>query len=356
MTRAGHPARLYAFDNFRAIAIVLIVAGHSYGPWVIDTLAEKFVASFITGGTALFVLISGFFFHNSFYKTFAWWTFLRAKLINVGIPYLVLTGAYCVVVGWLSPERVPSTGALPWLAGGTADFIRLFALYAYTGSASPAYWYVPFILLVFVASPLFIRFIELKLPVQLAVLGASLLMSAIVHRPLDNNNPFHSVLYFSSVYLLGILTSAYRMHVFAFLQRYAPGIALLLAVVALVKVGVDGHHDNLQKAEIFAFRGIDIFLVQKCLQAGLILGLLTRFADRRIPVLRYVAERSFAIFFIHFWAQILLREAVPWMGASGLPGFYVALITASASLVASIAVANALRALLKDRSRFVIGY
>ena len=354
--RAGHPARLYAFDNFRAIAIVLIVVGHSYGPWVIDTFAEKFIASFITGGTALFVLISGFFFHHSFYKTFAWWTFLRAKLINVGVPYLVLTGAYCVVVGWLSPEHVPSTGALPLSAGGIADFMRLYGQYAYAGSASPAYWYVPFILLVFAASPLFVRFIKLTLRVQLAVLGASLLMSAIVHRPLDNNNPFHSVLYFSSVYLLGILTSAYRTHVFAFLQRYALGIGVLLAVVAVVKVRVDGHYDNLHKAEIFAFNGIDVFLFQKCLQAGLMLGLLVRFADRRIPLLQYVAERSFAIFFIHYWAQLLLRKAIPWMGASGLPGFYVALIIASASLVASIAVANALRALLKDRSRLLIGY
>jgi peptidoglycan/LPS O-acetylase OafA/YrhL len=354
--RAGHPARLYAFDNSRAIAIVLIVAGHGYGPWVIDTFAEKFIASFITGGTALFVLISGFFFHHSFYKTFAWWTFLRAKLINVGVPYLVLTGVYCVVVGWLSPERVPVSGALPWSAGGITDFVRLFGQYAYTGNALPAYWYVPFILLVFAASPLFIRFIELKLPVQLAVLGASLLMSAIVHRPLDNNNPFHSVLYFSSVYLLGILTSAYRTHVFAFLQRYAPGIAVLLAVVAGLKVLVDGHHGNLHKADIFAFKGIDIFLVQKCLQAGLMLSLLMRFADRRIPILEYVAERSFAIFFIHNWVAVLLLKAVPWMGTSGLPGFYVALIIASASLVASIAVANALRALLKDRSRLLIGY
>ena len=354
--RAERPARLYAFDNFRAIAIVLIVAGHSYGPWVIDTFTEKLIASFVTGGTALFVLISGFFFHYSFYNTFAWWAFLRTKLINVGAPYLVLTGAYCVAVRWLSLERVPVSGALPWSAGGVADFVRLFCQYASTGSALPAYWYVPFILIVFAASPLFIRFIELTLPVQLAVLGASFLVSVIAHRPLDNNNPFHSVLYLSSVYLLGILTSTYRTHVFAFLRRYAPGIAVLLAVVAVVKVRVDGHHDNLHKADIFAFKGIDIFLVQKCLQAGLMLGLLTRFADRRIPVLQYVAERSFAIFFIHNWVALLLWKAVPWMGTSGLPGFYVALITTAVALVASVAVADALRALLKNRSRLVIGY
>jgi ABC-type lipoprotein release transport system permease subunit len=44
------------------------------------------------------------------------------------------------------------------------------------------------------------------------------------------------------------------------------------------------------------------------------------------------------------------------MGTSGLPGFYVALIMTAVALVASIAVANALRALLKDRSRLLIGY
>jgi len=53
--------RLNSFDYFRAIAILIIVTGHSYQPWVIDTFPEKIVGNLITGGTSLFVFISGFF-------------------------------------------------------------------------------------------------------------------------------------------------------------------------------------------------------------------------------------------------------------------------------------------------------
>jgi len=53
--------RLVSFDYFRGVAILFIVAGHSYGPWGINTLPEKILSNLITGGTALFVFISGFF-------------------------------------------------------------------------------------------------------------------------------------------------------------------------------------------------------------------------------------------------------------------------------------------------------
>jgi peptidoglycan/LPS O-acetylase OafA/YrhL len=61
--------RLNYFDYFRAIAIIIIVAGHSFSLWVIDTLPEKVLANIITGGTSLFVFISGFFFITYSIKT-----------------------------------------------------------------------------------------------------------------------------------------------------------------------------------------------------------------------------------------------------------------------------------------------
>ncbi|AGS39765.1 acyltransferase family protein [Cycloclasticus zancles] len=76
--------RLNYFDYFRAIAIIIIVAGHSFSLWVIDTLPEKVLANIITGGTSLFVFISGFFFHHIFYKNFKYQIFILKRFRSLG--------------------------------------------------------------------------------------------------------------------------------------------------------------------------------------------------------------------------------------------------------------------------------
>jgi peptidoglycan/LPS O-acetylase OafA/YrhL len=57
---------LNSFNYFRAIAILLIVAGHSYEIAGINiynlNFFEKLAVNLISGGTTLFVFISGFLF------------------------------------------------------------------------------------------------------------------------------------------------------------------------------------------------------------------------------------------------------------------------------------------------------
>ena len=83
--------RLVAFDYFRGVAILFIVAGHSYGPWVIDSFGERVLANIISGGSTLFVFISGFFFHFVFYEKFNFREFLKKKAKYVFLPYLTLS-------------------------------------------------------------------------------------------------------------------------------------------------------------------------------------------------------------------------------------------------------------------------
>jgi hypothetical protein len=243
-----------------------------------------------------------------------------------------------------------------WPAGGFADAVLLYLQYAMTGRTLASYWYIPFILLMFAASPLFVRFIGLTRRSQLVGFGCTVIISVIVHRPLNNDNPFHSVLYFSSAYLLGILISAHRDQVFPFVKQHALALGAGLGIICLVKVLVDGDHQNKHKAAIFSFNGIDVFIVQKYVQAAVMLSLLLRFADRRIPALHYVAERSFAIFFLHNWIPFLFGREFSWLERNGVRGFFTFTLIAALSFVASIAAADVLRAVLKERSRYLIGY
>ena len=67
---------------FRGLAILLIVAGHTMqfgtkGTWINDTAFE-----ILTGGTALFIFISGFLFQHLSDK-FEYKIYLKKKWINV---------------------------------------------------------------------------------------------------------------------------------------------------------------------------------------------------------------------------------------------------------------------------------
>ena len=77
---------LTSFSYYRGIAIVLIVIGHCYGlsGWTFTYYPERDLANILTGGTVLFVFISGFLFHQVFYPGFDFRWFLTKKTAQGG--------------------------------------------------------------------------------------------------------------------------------------------------------------------------------------------------------------------------------------------------------------------------------
>ena len=129
--------RLNYFDYFRAVAILFVVAGHSYRPWSINTIPEKVLGNLIFGGTSLFVFISGFFFHHIFYKNFHYQRFLFKKSKNVLLPYTILTiiGFSLIVVYLNNPHKL-----LTREINTIYDICILFSQYLWTGRTLTAYW------------------------------------------------------------------------------------------------------------------------------------------------------------------------------------------------------------------------
>ena len=80
-----------------------------------------------------------------------------------------------------------------------------------------AYWYIPFIFIVFLASPLFDRFIGLprgwRAPAFAAAIGLALWVV-----PAHNLNPVHSFLYFANFYMFAILYCEYRKAIIDFIR------------------------------------------------------------------------------------------------------------------------------------------
>ena len=196
--------RIHSFDYFRGIAIIFIVALHCTKPWTIDAFTENVLYNILANGTILFVFISGFFFHHVFYNHFDYKIFLIKKLKIVLIPYLILS-TLGIIYYTISPDPFPYLKDFSFHDTSSWDYYpRLIATYLVTGRISTAYWFIPFISIMFILSPIFIRYIRLTSKTRIIIFLALLTAAMFIHRPAYNISPLHSILYFTPVYLLGI--------------------------------------------------------------------------------------------------------------------------------------------------------
>ncbi|WP_158598411.1 acyltransferase family protein [Notoacmeibacter ruber] len=344
---------LRSIADFRALAILFVVAGHTYQEVGLDPAAPQnaFLANFVTGWTTPFVFISGYMFHHVFLRRFDYGRFLRSKVQNVLVPYTLLAAA--VIPYFVSRNAHFAEEALAgalWPVG-FHPFTDALGLYVY-GTFLVAQWFVPFILLLFLMAPLHARFANVSGRVQFTIVGVLMLVALFAHRPLDNDNPVHAVIYFTPIYLLGMVASRYRPHFLALVR----GRETLFIVLALTATGVQtlaGQSGNAHKA-LFTFAGPDLMLISKVLMTLAILGVMERLPDHGWRPAHWVAETSFATFMLHPVAIIYLHKfgltqptGMPWIDLIWVTGVTVACCTTIALMA---------RTTLGSRSRLVVGY
>ncbi|MBE0439894.1 MAG: acyltransferase [Gammaproteobacteria bacterium] len=349
--------RLVSFDYLRGIAIVFIVAGHSYGGWVIDSFSEKVIVNIVSGGTTLFVFISGFFFHHIFYKDFELKDFMIKKAKNVLAPYLILSSlgfAYFAV----SSEPFPfqslliSSDISTWY-----DALQLYASYLWTGRIMYAYWYIPFIMIMFLLSPFFMRYIRLALVPRLTIMLVLLVFSAFfVHRPVLNLSPLHSVIYFIPVYLLGINCSINRNE----FEQLLKGKTLILAIIVLILSALQSAYfdsrGNVYKHDLLSYAIFDINLFQKIAVCFFFISLLHRYQHKTIPGLKLLASSSFAIYFLHTWILHITDQYPLFFLFANIPQIVIWLSITVGVTGLCMVVAYCVKSLLKHTSRYVIGW
>lgn len=338
--------RLFYFDNFRAIAILLIVWGHCYSGWDKTEYYEKLISNAITGGTALFVFISGFFLHHIFYKRHTGYVeFLIKKIISVGVPYFLLSSLYMILYLNVSGS-VPTHFSLQGLPMWEVVMIN-FA----TGRTLTAYWYIPFVLLLFALTPFFYAFITTNSKNQaFLTVVLFILSSAVFWRPVADINPFHSILYFTPFYLLGIMFSLNQMKIISVLKNYKLLLwvfwgGCLLAMTYLGQVG------NLRKDFSLSFDGLDLMVMQKIALIFLIITVLHEFFNYKIEFLDFVARNSFPVFFIHPWVTSIIGYVFDFKADNFMEVSVVFLVVVSISLAVSVGV----KGILKSKSKFLIG-
>ncbi|MBW6416752.1 acyltransferase [Celeribacter sp. PS-C1] len=333
---------LHAITHFRALAIVFVVASHTILLAHYDTpaLAQGTVINLLTGATVFFVLISGILFQHVFVPRYTFRRFMRSKLRNVALPYLVLALPLTVFV--VLHETSGEIGA------------RFFygAHLLISGNTVIAYWYVPAILVMFLMSPLHMAYQRLSLEHQLSLLAVLYLLSNIVQRSVEDILIPQSVIYFTPVYLTGMTYVQHREAVLPWLKRLT--FPLFVSAILLAMAAAEtGHYGNYHTDFSLRWSEIDLMMPQKLALSFAFLGLLERYGDRPIAWSQNLADASFGVFFLHAPMIYLLLEAgyqplfaAPLANIAVMTGVLFALCLSSIAL---------LRRVFPNHSRQLVG-
>ena len=192
-----------------------------------DTIQERVLLNLLRGGTALFVFISGFLFYYLHPDAFDWQRFLRQKLSFVVLPYLVTSAVPVAYYAARHTDWTPLHGAtgLSALWEPARDFLGRACTFLANGSHVVGYWYVPFIMVMFVLSPLFRWYGRLGPAPRLAIMGLGTALSMLIHRPVENLSVAQSVVYYTPVYLLGSTVAALAAEKYWFVPLGPPPLS-----------------------------------------------------------------------------------------------------------------------------------
>jgi probable poly-beta-1,6-N-acetyl-D-glucosamine export protein len=348
---------LNSFNYFRGIAILCIVAGHTYwvARWNTDQTWERFIANLITGGTLLFVFISGFLFHHVFYPRFQYGSFLKKKVQNVWVPYLILSSLpiLYILMKQFGPFDYYYFNKGPGLWN---QYFKPALLYVWTGNAVPPFWYIPFIMITFLMSPLHKKYIEAAWKTQTLVLLVLIAVSMLLHRPVQNLSPLHAVGYYSSGYFLGIYCSIYREHIYRILKGKEWVLLIFITGLAAFQAWKFPHISLFAKPA-FKWGFPDIQYLQKVILCFFFMVFLHRFENVRITVLNKVAEASFAIYFLHSFIIESTGMAIRKNGLTFSGNMFTWIIfTVAVVYVTYIAAWLVKRSIRNGKSRYIIGW
>jgi peptidoglycan/LPS O-acetylase OafA/YrhL len=334
---------LPSLEAFRAIAIICVVAGHAISStgWVIDSPAEKFIANVLLGGTNLFVFISGYLFHHVFKNRYTYKNFLVQKAQRVLIPYLFLS----ILPILMAVKKDHTAGVI----GAVSSYIGHLGM----GDIWICYWYVPFVMAVFAMSPIHRWFATLPMKIQVPAVACMLAAASVLQRPVDNIGLPQLLVYFTPVYLTGIVASVHRQRLMAFLSRHH--IKLLLGALGLAALQAVLHTNTGSYHRAFgSISNIDLQLIQKITLCGWLLYALQWFDRRDSKVIALLAASSFAVFFLHpYVLDIWLRT---WKYHAFLSGGLALPIAVAIILGSSILCALAIRKVAGKHSRYLIGW
>lgn len=339
---------LQSIAKFRGVAIVFVLASHCYPLAGLSFVSytDRFLQTLITGGTSFFVFISGFLFYHVFFPRYGFRKFMRGKARKLVIPYLLLSIPPIIVLLHANARAQN----LDWVHAYALPIVKSYAL----GWAHTTYWYIPFVMAMFALSPLHYRFVTLRLSTQLAITAVLFVVALFVQRPLEPGFIPQALVYFTPVYLIGILCAMHKDAIWAALKGREVILVALALAAAVLEVAV-GRHGNYNKNP-FDYGGVDLMLVQKTILCIAMMVWLHRFEATKNRTLDLLAATSFSLFFINPYVISFLFKIKLHFGLTGLTPWAAFCVASVLVVLFSVSIAVAVKKAVPKYSAYLTGY
>lgn len=340
---------------FRGITIILVVFSHCYFCGLStfgqnENILFKIFRSIVSGGSAFFVFISGSLFTTIYKSNKSYFLFLLKKIKFVYLPFLVFSSLDLVyILLKIIFIFFNSSNKLYFFTDALVnfDFISVYFI-GKSIITNGILWYIPFVMVIYLLSPIFLIYSKLRINYQITILASSLIVSLFIFRAqtLDFLSVFHNLIYFLPFYLLGIFFS--RFEDFLYKKVNIKFILFLILLSFLFSI------NNFQK---FLFlKSIDLILIQKLLLCITFMVYFNNTTHKSLEILNIFATNSFGIFFVHSLILFLIRPLTFFTNVSyRSQSFILYLITATIVLTISLFVVIIIKRLLGHSSKYIIG-
>jgi len=293
---------------FRALAILLIVAGHTMQFGADNSLAHKISIEIFAGGTALFIFVSGFLFQHLSDK-FEYKNYLSKKWTNVVLPYLYTAVPGILLCFWMPLQYKNSFDGM--------NYILQIPLMLSIGRVhNIPTWFIPMIILFFLSSYILLylekKNILYKLLPLLFAITIFLPRHDVDYNTVLNLSYFEKYIkyaeyvlmgyvHFMSMYVLGMFCSKHKDKIDFFYDKRFVFILLMLLSASI---------------NIFLAANFDISngTFSKIFLTVIVLGYLKHYDNLIIEhkkintFLDFIAKYSFGIFFVHWYFFFLYNQ------------------------------------------------
>lgn len=205
-------------------------------------------------------------------------------------------------------------------------------------------------------SPIFIGFIKFKLKFQLLIAFFLLFCSVFMHRGNYQNifSVFQNVLFFTPVYLFGIISSEKKDFIYSKFKRKEFYILMLLLTLAIVQA-YSGKLGNYSKYP-FNYGGIDLMIIQKILLCLFFMVFLNRFENYKVRFLDIIAANSFGLYFTHgiiIYIIAVIKTKLDTSFSSN--SFIIYGLVASMVFIFSLITTLFIKRIFPNYSRYLVG-
>jgi len=244
---------------------------------------------FFHSSTLYFLFISGFLAMHLKEKI-TWKRFYLSKFRNVLLPYLVISIGLIFLYAFLGSERQVIDRA----------FIAYKLSAIVNGKVNFHLWYIPFIIPIFLLTPLL-----LKLPIRILTFFAVILFFfPLFGTRTATDITWGQYLYFFPVYILGMVANHYWPILELYFAKYMKYIIVFAVLITLLLGNLLNGH-NFDFPYPWYIEGL--FYVKRMCLTFLVLYGFREIKTNKYPLVGIVAEYSFALYFIHGPIKIFLQ-------------------------------------------------